>query len=112
MVYGPNCPGNYARLEKLANITPIFPLIDNKRSMIHIDKLCQYVKHYIDNDSEGVYLPQDDRYINTSFMVKELANNNDKSIYLSKILGKIITLAGRNINIVNKIFGNLVYEKS
>lgn len=111
MVYGPNCPGNYARLEKLAVKLPIFPMIDNKRSMIHIDKLSHYIKSYIDEETEGIFFPQDDEYINTSLLFKELAIKNGKSIYLSKTAGLIICLIGKKINLINKIFGNLVYKK-
>ena len=111
MVYGPNCPGNYAKLEKLAVKFPIFPLIENKRSMLHIDKLCMFVKEYIDEEAQGLFLPQDDEYVNTSQMVKELAHNNGKSIYLSKSIGIVLRVVGKRVNLVNKVFGNLVYEK-
>jgi UDP-glucose 4-epimerase len=111
MVYGPNCPGNYARLEKLAIKSPVFPYIDNKRSMLHIDKLCQSVKEYIDEEAQGLYFPQDDEYVNTSLMVKELAEKNGRSIHLSKSAGLVIKLIGKRVNLINKVFGNLVYEK-
>lgn len=111
MVYGPNCPGNYARLEKLAIKSPVFPLIDNKRSMLHIDKLCQSIKEYIDNEVVGLFFPQDDEYVNTSMMVKDLAEKNGKSIHLSKPAGWIIKLIGKRVSLINKVFGNLVYEK-
>ena len=111
MVYGPNCPGNYARLEKLAVKSPIFPLIDNKRSMLHIDKLCQFVKEYIDEEARGLFFPQDDEYVNTSLMVKGLAEKNGKTIHLSKTAGLIIKLIGKRVDLINKVFGNLVYEK-
>ena len=111
MVYGPNCPGNYAKLEKLAIRTPVFPYIDNKRSVLHIDKLCQFIKEYIDKEARGLYFPQDDEYINTSIMVKELAVMNGKSIYLSKTYGFLIKLFGKRIKLINKVFGNLIYEK-
>ncbi|PKH09210.1 NAD-dependent epimerase/dehydratase family protein, partial [Planomicrobium sp. MB-3u-38] len=39
MIYGPNCPGNYNSLSKLARKIPVFPKIDNKRSMIFVDHL-------------------------------------------------------------------------
>jgi UDP-glucose 4-epimerase len=110
MVYGPNCPGNYARLEKLAIKSPIFPMIDNQRSMLHIDKLCQFVKEYIDDEVQGLYFPQDDEYVNTSLMVKGLAERNGKSIHLSKAAGIAIMLFCKKVNLINKVFGNLVYE--
>lgn len=111
MVYGQNCPGNYPILEKLAIISPIFPLIENERSMVHIDKLCQCIKEYIDNKVDGTFFPQDDEYVNTSLLVKELSEKNFKSIHLSKVAGKLIMIFGKKFNLINKVFGNLVYEK-
>ncbi|MUK87414.1 NAD-dependent epimerase/dehydratase family protein [Ornithinibacillus sp. L9] len=111
MVYGPNCPGNYAMLEKIAEKSPVFPMIENKRSMLHIDKLCQSIKEYIDNEVEGLYFPQDDEYVNTCLMVKELAGKNGKSIHLSRVAGMVIEVIGKRVNLINKVFGNLVYEK-
>ena len=110
MVYGPNCPGNYARLEKLAIKSPVFPLIDNRRSMLHIDKLCKSIKEYIDEETEGLFFPQDDEYVNTSLMVKELAEKHNETIHLSKIAGMVIKLFGKRVNLINKVFGNLVYK--
>ena len=49
MVYGPGCPGNYARLTKLIKKTPVFPKVFNKRSMIYIENLCEFLRQIIDN---------------------------------------------------------------
>jgi nucleoside-diphosphate-sugar epimerase len=111
MIYGPNCTGNYARLEKFALKSPIFPMIDNKRSMLGIDKLCEYVKGYIDEGRCGLSLPQDDLYVNTSLLVKKIAEENGRRVHLSKMLGFMVKLVGKRVNILKKIFGNLVYEK-
>lgn len=111
MIYGPNCTGNYARLEKFALHSPIFPMIDNKRSMLSIYKLCEDVSGYIDQEKHGLFLPQDDSYVNTSLLVKKIAGENGRRLYLSKTLGFIVKLAFKRVNILKKIFGNLVYEK-
>jgi UDP-glucose 4-epimerase len=111
MIYGPNCKGNYGRLERLAIKSPIFPLIDNKRSMVHVEKLCQYVKRYIEKEVQGLYFPQDDEYVNTSQMVKKISENNGKSIHLSKIAGISIKLIFKKNKLIKRVFGNLVYEK-
>jgi len=111
LIYGPNCTGNYARLERLALSLPIFPMIENQRSMLHIDKLSEYVKEYIDDELEGLFLPQDEQYVNTSLLVKKIADDNKRKMHLSKVLGFIVKLVGKNINLVQKVFGNLVYEK-
>ena len=39
MVYGPDCPGNFSRLRRLAGMTPVFPKLHNQRSMIYIENL-------------------------------------------------------------------------
>ena len=49
MVYGKGSKGNYSKLAKLAKKLSIFPDIDNERSMIHIDNLCEFVRLMIDN---------------------------------------------------------------
>jgi nucleoside-diphosphate-sugar epimerase len=111
MIYGPNCPGNYSKLERLALKTPVFPLVENKRSMLYINKLCEMVQMNIDNEDKGVFIPQDDEYVNTSLLVKKIGEQNGRKIYLSKAFGWIIKLILKNNNIINKVFGNLVYEK-
>ena len=111
MIYGSNCTGNYARLERLALSLPVFPMIDNQRSMLYIEKLNEYVKGYIDEGVEGLFLPQDEQYVNTSLLVKKIAVENGKKMYLSKVLGFIVKLMGKRLNLVKKVFGNLIYEK-
>lgn len=111
MIYGENSSGNYKSLEKFANITPIFPMIYNQRSMLNIEKLCQYISEYIDTNAEGLFLPQDEEYITTSLMIKEIAEKNGRTIHLSPFLGLLIRAFGRKIKIIRKIFGNLTYER-
>jgi nucleoside-diphosphate-sugar epimerase len=111
MIYGPNCPGNYTKLENLAKKIPVFPLIENKRSMLHVDKLSEFIKLLIDDEEKGLFLPQDDEYVNTSILVKSLAEQSGNKILLSRLMGTIIMIVGKRISVFNKIFGNLVYEK-
>jgi UDP-glucose 4-epimerase len=111
MVYGPNCPGNYARLERLVKKVPVFPMINNKRSMLHINKLCDYIKEYIDCEAEGLFFPQDDEYVNTSLLIKQFAEKRGEKVYMSSFLGRLIKLTGKRFDVFNKVFGNLVYKK-
>ena len=50
MVYGKGCKGNYNRLANISKQIPVFPEIDNLRSMIYIDNLCEFIRKIIDND--------------------------------------------------------------
>ena len=63
MVYGDGCKGNYQSLVKFAEKLPFFPDYENKRSMIHIDRLVWYVKNLIDHRADGLHLPQDEEYV-------------------------------------------------
>lgn len=108
MIYGKGCKGNYVRLEKFALKSPIFPDIKNKRSMIYIDNLCEFVKRIIDNESKGLFLPQNDEYVCTSDMVREIAEAHGKKIHVIKLFNPLLMLLRGST--VNKVFGDLVYE--
>jgi nucleoside-diphosphate-sugar epimerase len=109
MIYGEGCKGNYVRLEKFALKSPIFPDIKNKRSMIDIENLCEFVKLLIDESSSGLFLPQNDEYLCTSEMVRTIAEAHGKKIYMTKLFNPLLRVL--NISTVNKVFGDLVYEK-
>ena len=111
MIYGKGSKGNYPRLAKLAIKTPIFPNFGNERSMLHIDNLCEFLKLMIDHQETGLYFPQNTEYVNTSEMVKTIANVHHKKILMTKIFNPLIKLMLK-INTVNKVFGNFVYDKS
>lgn len=78
MVYGKNSKGNYLRLSKLAKAIPIFPDIDNERSMIHIENLCEFTRLMIDNEEDGIFFPQNKNYIKTSEMVELIAKIHNR----------------------------------
>lgn len=111
MVYGPGCKGNFPRLKKIAKLSPIFPNIENKRSMIYIDNLCEFIKKQIDNETEGVFYPQNKDYISTKDIIKIMSETMNKKMHFIKIFNPIIKLLSKKINLVNKIFGNKVYSK-
>lgn len=111
MIYGKGSKGNYPTLSKFARKSPIFPDIDNKRSILHIDNLCEFIKLIIDNEERGTFFPQNKEYVKTSDLVKLVAEVHGKKIRLSKIFNPILKMMFK-VNIVNKVFGNLVYDKS
>ncbi|WP_346937784.1 NAD-dependent epimerase/dehydratase family protein [uncultured Clostridium sp.] len=109
MIYGEGCKGNYVRLEKFALKSPIFPDIKNKRSMIEINNLCEFVKSLIDEGSRGLFLPQNEEYVCTSDMVKNIADIHGKKIYMTKLFNPLLRIL--KVSTVNKVFGDLVYGK-
>lgn len=111
MIYGKGSKGNYPKLSKAAQKLPIFPDIDNERSMLHIDNLCEFIRLMIDNEEEGLFFPQNAEYVKTSDMVRLIAEVHGRRIRLTKVFNPALRLM-HGINMVNKVFGNLVYEKS
>ncbi|MEK4385211.1 NAD-dependent epimerase/dehydratase family protein [Solibacillus sp. FSL W7-1464] len=112
MIYGRNSKGNYQKLVKAAKKLPIFPKIENQRSMLHIDNLCEFLKLMIDNDESGLFFPQNREYVNTSEMVKLIAKLHGREIKLTKIFNPVLKVLGVKMGIINKVFGNLVYERT
>ncbi|MZQ96251.1 MAG: NAD-dependent epimerase/dehydratase family protein [Acidaminobacter sp.] len=111
MIYGRGSKGNYPRLANMAKKIPVFPDIDNERSMLHIDNLCEFIKVMIDHGESGLYFPQNKEYVKTSELVKTIVEVHGKKIWMTKLFNPVLRLMF-GIGIVNKIFGNLVYEKS
>ncbi len=111
MVYGKGCKGNYQALRKFALKSPIFPDYKNERSMLYIGNLCEFVKDCIDREQHGLFFPQNVEYVNTSSMVKLIAEENGKKINLTKAFNFPINVASR-VNVIKKVFGSLTYEKT
>lgn len=110
MIYGKNSKGNYPKLAKLSKTSPIFPNYKNKRSMIHIDNLSEFLRLMVDNRERGLFFPQNKEYVQTSEMVEIIARVHEKKIWKTSIANVLIRYTVNRVNIVNKIFGDLVYE--
>lgn len=109
MVYGKKSKGNYQLLSNFAKKSPIFPNYQNKRSMIYIDNLSEYLKVLIDNESQGLFFPQNKEYVCTSEMVKCISAVHNKKIRMTKIFNPFINLF-IEYSLIKKVFGNLIYE--
>ena len=111
MIYGKGSKGNYPRLSNLAKKIPVFPNIDNERSMLHIDNLCEFIKVMIDYEESGLFFPQNKKYVKTSELVRLIGEVHGKKIWMTRGMNWLIKMMF-GIGVVNKVFGNLVYEKS
>lgn len=112
MVYGRGCKGNYPALSKLARVLPVFPWVDNQRSMLYIDNLTEFVRLVIDDEAEGVFCPQNADYVNTSEMVNLIAHARGKNILIVKGFGWALKLLRPFTSMVDKAFGSLCYDRS
>lgn len=112
MIYGKNSKGNYPILSKFAQKLPFFPYVNNQRSMLYIENLCEFVRLMVDNNERGVFFPQNKEYTNTSNMVKLIANVHKKNIYILKGFAWLLKIVSKITPLVNKAFGSMCYEKS
>lgn len=112
MVYGEGCKGNYQLLKKFALKSPVFPNYRNQRSMVQIDVLCEFVTELIQKGKGGLYFPQNPDYVCTTEMVKQIAEENGKNIWTTKLFNPFIKLALKmKSGMIEKVFGDLTYEK-
>ena len=118
MIYGKGSKGSYRTLVKLAKKLPIFPDVDNERSMLYIENLCEFlcqimlIKSYARNSV--VLLPQNGEWTKTSDMIKMIAKASGKKIVESKGFAPAVWIGskmpGKIGGLVNKAFGNNCYE--
>lgn len=109
MIYGKGSKGNYPLLAKIAMKTPVFPMVNNQRSMLYIENLCEFVRLMIENDEQGTFWPQNSEYSNTSELVKMIAEAHGKKVRLMKGFGWVLKILGHATGLVNKAFGSLSY---
>ena len=117
MIYGKGSKGNYPVLAKLAKKLPVFPDVDNERSMLHIDNLCEFlcqvmlIEHL--TQDAVVLIPQNAEWTKTSDMVEQIAEVSGKKIKKTKVLTPAVKIAGmmpgKIGGLVNKAFGNNCY---
>ena len=108
-VYGKNCTGNYNRISKIAKKTPIFPTFRNKKSMIYIDNLCEFVRLVIDERLGGVLTPQNKELVSTSDLVREIAKINGKKIWFTGLFNWAIKPACKMTRFVRRAFADDCY---
>ncbi len=114
MIYGKGSKGNYPTLAKIAEKAPFFPIVKNKRSMLHVDNLCEFVKLMIDNEESGVFFPQNGEYTNTTDMVQMIASvKGHRIIFLPFVPMKLIGhIPGKIGQLATKAFGDQAYDMS
>ncbi len=117
MIYGKGSKGNYSTLSKLAKKLPVFPNVDNERSMLHIDNLCEFLCQIMlikeVKQNAIVLIPQNSEWTKTADMVKEIAKVSGKNIAELKVMRLAVAIGGKVPgkigSLVNKAFGNSCY---
>lgn len=109
MIYGPNAKGNFPRLAKLACKTPIFPAWHNKRSMLYIDNLAEFVKQVMIREMEGTFYPQNRELADTVEIIRYFAKAKGHKIWITGLFNPCVWLGAKVLQPLNKMFGTYYY---
>ena len=112
MIYGPNSKGNFPRLAKLATKTPIFPAWHNKRSMLFIDNLGEFVKQAILRQLSGTFYPQNRELADTVEIIRFFAKKAGHKVWITKLLNPFVWLGSFVLQPINKMFATYYYDPS
>ena len=110
MIYGKGSKGNYPFLSKIARKIPLFPQVNNQRSMIYIENFCEFVRLMIDNGEDGIFWPQNAEYVNTCNLVQTIAAVHGRKVIAVKGFGWALKILSLFTGFVNKAFGSLTYD--
>ena len=111
MIYGKDCTGNYSLLEKLAVKVPFFPKTKNRRSMLYIDNLCEFLRLAMEKEETGIFCPQNAEYVNTSDMVAAIRKSYGKKGITIPGFGWLLNILAGKISLFAKVFGTLTYDR-
>lgn len=110
MIYGPNSKGNFPRLAKLATKAPIFPAWHNKRSMLFIDNLGEFVKQAVLRQLSGTFYPQNRELADTVEIIRFFAKEVGHKVWITKLLNPFVWLGSFVLQPINKMFATYYYD--
>lgn len=112
IIYGPQCKGNFPRLEKIALLLFVVPKIHNQRSMIYIDNFSEFIKCIIDDAASDTFYPQNSRYASTSEIIHLIRKYKKKKTIFTKLLNFPLKFLSKYMRFIRKVFGNKTYDFS
>ena len=114
MIYGKGSKGNYKTMESMAKRLPVFPKVKNKRSMLYIENLCELLCNIFIYGECGIFFPQNGQLVNTSNMVKMIADAEKHKICVTSMLVPFVALGkhmpGKIGKMCKKAFGSSYYD--
>ncbi len=114
MVYGPGCKGNYKLLSKLAGFLPVLPGYHNRRSMLYVENLCEFLCRILLTGAGGIFFPQNKRFTDTAGMLRMIRSAHGKGSVYSKIFGGLVGLflkmPGKVGVLAGKAFGDKIID--
>ena len=110
MIYGPNAKGNFPRLARLATKVPFFPCWHNKRSMLYIDNLAEFVKQAVRRELTGTFYPQNREQADTVEIIRFFAREAGHGVWITRLLNPCVWLGSFVLQPINKMFATYYYD--
>ena len=114
MVYGKDCPGNMKRLEKLVEILSILPFgnDENRRTIVHVDKLLDETNKIIKNKKEGIFIPRDENDMSIKDILEYVFREKNKKKILIKLpKSGVKVLRKIKPRIIESLYGSLSFRE-
>lgn len=109
MIYGPTGKGNFQRLAWLATKTPVFPAWHNKRSMLAIDNLSEFVKQLVEREMYGTFYPQNKELVDTVECIRFFAKMYGKKVWITGLFNPLVWLGSFVLPQIPKMFSDSYY---
>ncbi|ATI02454.1 MULTISPECIES: SDR family oxidoreductase [Cycloclasticus] len=119
LVYGSGVKGNFASLLKWIESTVPLPFgaIDNKRSLVALENLVDFIIHCIDHPraANEIFLISDGEDVSTTELIQKVSNAFGKKAFLLPIPVTWMRFVARvmgKTDVVNRLFGSLQVNSS
>lgn len=109
-VYGPNCRGNYGVLRKLTLKIGVIPKLKNRKSILYVENLAEFIYGVVERELSGVYCPQNEQIVSTWEIASNIAKWNHKHVFISSIFSIPVKLASLVIGKFRTAFGSEYYD--
>lgn len=109
MIYGANNRGNLPRLAWLALKVPLFPAWHNRRSMLYVNNLAEFIRQIILREMSGTFYPQNKEYADTVEIVRSFAKRYNRKIWITRLLNPLVLLSSPFLKQICKMFSDSYY---
>lgn len=110
VVYGKGCKGNFTLLQKVASLTPVFPSYRNKKSMIYIEHLDNFMCELVANGDGGYFHPQNAALTSTADTIMAIRKAMGKRTILIPGLGWLVKLGMKMVTKAERAFADDNYD--
>ena len=114
LVFGPGVKANFGSLINIVNTSKILPLgsINNKRSIVFVGNVCQYIFQIIQLKERGIFIANEDKSFSTSELINQISKALGKNIILFSIPLFNRFLKILKPNYYQRLFENLEVDNS